>query len=177
MFRLIAVAVLILWSFALAQVDFREILELTEWRGLTVAEEDRCSPYLRRTDYRFDRDRHEEELLEIWGPVSPYIAEELGDPEAADVDHLVALAEAHDSGLCAAPREVKREFANDIDNLVFAPAALNRWEKSDLDAADWIPEVNQCWFAKQVILIRQKYELTIDLCEVLALERILLGCP
>lgn len=175
MFRLTAVAVLILWSFALAQVDFREILDLTSWRGLTVASENRCSPY-ERDDYSFKRERHEAELIEIWGFTSPYTGEEFPDLEGIDIDHLIALSEAHDSRLCAASRERKREFGNDPDNLVFAPASLNR-KKAAHDAVGWVPEVNQCWFAEQVIEIRRKYDLTIDLYEVLALERILLGCP
>ncbi|MDE0529141.1 MAG: hypothetical protein OXH85_10710 [Truepera sp.] len=48
--------------------------------------------------------------------------------------YLIALPEAHESGLCAVSAEAKRAFGNDLLNLVFASPDLNRFEKADLDA-------------------------------------------
>ncbi len=156
-------------------VDFQGLFTLTHWRGLVVAPEYRCSEY-DRGDYGFKRQRHEKALLERDGPNSPYLPDPyLGDIEAAHVDHLVALSEAHDSGLCAASAERKREFGNDADNLFFAPADLNRLKGGD-DATYWHPQVRRCWFAKRVIKIRLAYELTVDLYEVVALEYLLTDC-
>ena len=56
----------------------------------------------------------------------------------------MATSEAHDSGLCAAIDSVKAAFARDLLNLVLANPRLNRFEKSDKDAADWVPSMNQC---------------------------------
>ena len=64
------------------------------------------------------------------------------------------LSEAHDSGLCAASLAVRAGFARDLDNTLAKPE-LNRYEKRAHDAADWLPPLNRCWFAKTVIAVRQ----------------------
>ena len=61
--------------------------------------------------------------------------------------HIVVRSEAHDSGLCAAPPERKREFARDIRNLTLLALHLNRNLKGAKDAADWTLDENRCWFA------------------------------
>ena len=43
-----------------------------------------------------------------------------------DIEHIVARSEAHDSGLCAASPERRREFARDIRNLTLSAPHLNR---------------------------------------------------
>ena len=53
---------------------------------------------------------------------------------------------------------------------------LNRHEKVAKDAADWLPELNRCWFARTVIAVRQEYGLTIDRREADALDAVLEGC-
>ena len=40
------------------------------------------------------------------------------------------------------------------------------------DAAEWLPELNRCWFAA----VRQEYGLTIDRREADALDAVLEGC-
>ena len=45
------------------------------------------------------------------------------------IEHVVAVSEAHDSGLCAADAETRRRFAGDLDNLTLAVPHLNRYEK------------------------------------------------
>ena len=56
------------------------------------------------------------------------------------IDHIVALAEAYDSGL---PESRFRELAADIDNLTIARPDVNRNQKSDRDAGEWRPPRNQ----------------------------------
>ena len=94
-----------------------------------------------------------------------------------DVEHIVARSEAHDSGLCSATAERKREFASDPLNLTLAAPVLNRWEKSGKDAGEWLPESNRCWFAHTVVEVKRKYSLTVDVMEAAALERVLRRCP
>ena len=48
---------------------------------------------------------------------------------ATDIEHIVALAEAYDSGLAESQF---RNFAGDIDNLTIADPTVNRRQKSDL---------------------------------------------
>ena len=116
------------------------------WRGLVVAAEDRCSVYV-RDDY--GPAAAEEEIAKNWGGWwSPYDGTEFPNRES-DRKHIVAVAEAHDSGLCAADAETRRRFGRDLDNLTLAPA--NRHEKVAKDVAEWQPKHNLCWFAGRVL--------------------------
>ena len=98
---------------------------------------------------------------------------------ATDIEHIVALAEAYDSGL---PESLFREFASDIDNLTIARPDVNRNQKSDRDAGEWRPARSQGWFANRVIAVKQKYALSVDSSERDALKSMLdslrsLGSP
>ncbi len=59
---------------------------------------------------------------------------------------------------------------------VTVPESLNRHQKRDKDAADWLPPLNECWFAGQVVLVKAKYGLTVDRRERDALAGVLAGC-
>ena len=91
---------------------------------------------------------------------------------AAEIEHLVARKEAHDSGLCHAPRYRKRAFANDALNLTLATSPTNR-AKSSYDGAEWSPPQNRCWWAVVNVLVRRKHSLTIDMAERDALEEVI----
>ena len=92
-----------------------------------------------------------------------------------DIEQMLARSEAHDSGLCAADLATRRRFATDLLNLTLAGPRVNRYEKVDRDAAEWLPAQNRCWFAARVIAVRQRYELTIDRREANALDHVLAG--
>ena len=143
------------------------------WRGLVVAEEDRCSPYKGR-DYAYSP--HLELMLYRRDRgVSPYDGVRYNNPRATQIEHVVARSEAHDSGMCARGNAEKRKFANDMLNLALANPVINR-EKSGKDAAEWLPEKHKCWFAAVVVLVRQRYHLTVDRAEADALDDVLHGC-
>ena len=118
-------------------------------------------------------DRIIEELGGIYGP---YTGRWFATKSETDIEHMVARSEAHDSGLCAADDQTRRRFATDLLNLTLAGPNVNRYQKVDKDAAEWLPEQNRCWFAARVIAVRQKYELTIDQREADALDRVLAAC-
>ena len=65
---------------------------------------------------------------------------------ATDIDHIVALAEAYDSGLDSLRF---REFAADTLNLTIAVPTVNRNQKSDKDVADLEPDVQQSLVCSQ----------------------------
>ena len=89
----------------------------------------------------------------------------------------MARSEAHDSGLCAVEAATRRRFAADLLNLTLASPSVNRHQKTDNDGAEWLPDLNQCWFVDRVVRVRQEYGLTIDQREVDALEAVLSsGC-
>ena len=107
---------------------------------------------------------------------SPYDGTRFESLRESDIEHIIAVSEAHDSGLCAASAAVRRRFASDLDNLTLATPRLNRNEKGARDAAEWLPARNRCWFAATIVAVRQKYNLTIDRREADALDRILASC-
>ncbi len=145
------------------------------WRGLTVAPENRCSEY-DRDDYQYSRSVEDELVKEYGGVYSPYTGEWFAADTETDIEHMVALSEAHDSGMCARPAEERRDFSNDLLNLTLAEPGLNRSAKSARDAAEWLPDYNYCWFASRIVQVKAKYRLTADRAEAEALEGVLGSC-
>ena len=109
------------------------------------------------------------------GGWSPYDGTEFPNRES-DREHIVAVAEAHDSGLCAADVDTRQRFGRDLDNLTLATVTLNRHKKIAKDAAEWKPDHNRCWFAGRVLAVKLEYGLTVDPQEAAALEAMLEGC-
>ena len=146
------------------------------WRGLTVAPEERCAPY-DRADYPYNSGVLEVDLIrESDGVYAPYTGRCFDDRRDTDVEHMIALSEAHDSGMCGRSDDEKARFAGDFLNLTLATPLVNRDQKRHFDAAEWLPEKNRCWFAARIVEVRQKYDLTIDRAEAEALEEVLSGC-
>ena len=145
------------------------------WRGLRVAPESRCSPY-RASDYSYPQSIEARIVVSLGGVWSPYTGRTFASRGETDIEHIVARSEAHDSGLCAATAGTRRLFATDLLNLTLASPGVNRGQKSARDAAEWLPDRNQCWFADRVVGVRQKYSLTIDRREANALDRVLASC-
>ena len=145
------------------------------WRGLLIAEEDRCAPY-DADDYPYPRSVEGlivEGMGGIYGPYTGQWFSSIGD---TDIEHIIARSEAHDSGLCASNAETRREFASDLLNLTLAAPDINRYQKRDKDATEWLPNENECWYTDRVVQVRQKYALTIDQPEADALDAVLSGC-
>ena len=152
-----------------------ELHAQTSWRGLVVAPEQRCSPY-DADDYRYPQSVEDRIVAELGGVYGPYTGRWFASKSDTDIEHMVARSEAHDSGLCAADLATRRRFATDPLNLTLAGPRVNRYEKVDRDAAEWLPAQNRCWFAARVITVRQRYGLTIDRREADALDQVLAGC-
>ena len=142
---------------------------------MVVAPECRCTPY-DRDSYDYPQSVEVQIAERLGGMVSPYDGTRFESLKESDIEHIIAVSEAHDSGLCAAGQAVRARFARDLDNLTLATPALNRYEKVAKDAAAWLPELNRCWFAETVIAVRQEYGLTIDRREVAALDAVLDQC-
>ena len=87
----------------------------------------------------------------------PYTGRYFEFDTQTDIEHIVATSEGHDSGLCRASMRKRREFANDPLNITLASPKVNRCGiggKCGLDAAEWMPEKNKCWFANRVVTIK-----------------------
>ncbi len=159
---------LILW--VLASPLFSEI-----WMGLEVEPENRCSAYNRTRDYRYSQSLEPAIAARLGGIRCRYTGKLFRSLRQTDIEHVVALSEAHDSGLCAADAATKRRFANDLLNLTLSDPAVNRYQKGAKDAGEWMPRIDPRGFAETVIKVKQKYGLTIDHRERKALEMALAG--
>ena len=147
------------------------------WRGLAVAPKSRC------TGNRYDRDEYgtryrskEDDIIDELGAIyGPYTGRCFESDSETTIEHIVAINEAHYSGMCTRDTETKRTFAGDLLNLTLAAGDVNS-AKSNLDAFDWLPEKNKCWFAQRVVDVKLKYGMTVDKDEAAALESVLSGC-
>ena len=148
------------------------------WELLVIAPEDRCSPY-DRDDYPYFPSI-EQDIVESVGLVGiafgPYENRIFDSRTETDIDHIVAISEAHDSGLCAADDATRKEFASDLFNLTLASPSVNRYQKSDNDVAEWLPDHNRCWYVYRTVQVRLRYGLTVDQAEVDAIERVMSEC-
>ena len=79
-------------------------------------------------------------------------------------------------GSVQAPAYRRAQFARDLDNLTLATPELNRHQKGDRDAAEWLPDQNRCWFAARIVAVRQEYRLSVNREEADVLEDILKDC-
>ena len=93
---------------------------------------------------------------------------------ATDIDHIVALAEAYDSGLAESQFQT---FAGDIDNLTIADPVVKRTQKADRDAGEWGPPQNSGWFAARVVAVKRKYGLSVNPAERDVLQAMLNSDP
>lgn len=113
--------------------------------------------------------------------VSAYDGVATGDDSSFDVDHMVPLKEAWQSGAYAWSPSRREAFANDLDlpeSLIAVSASSNR-SKSDRDPADWLPPAAsyRCQYLEAWLKVKVKWELTVDQREFQALRDNLLVCP
>ena len=93
------------------------------------------------------------------------------------IDHVVALAEAWDSGANAWTAGERDEFADYLPNLL-AVTATENLRKSDEDAAEWFPsraEAN-CLWSSTVVRVKAHWHLSVDQAEHDALANLLRSC-
>lgn len=100
----------------------------------------------------------------VW--VDPYTAKTFTDPSLLDVDHVVALRDAHDSGGDIWTPELRKMFANDMAD----PAALravyrsaNR-SKGSRGPDRWLPTNAdfRCQYIEEYMAIKEKWILDSD---------------
>ena len=145
------------------------------WRGITVAPEHRCSPY-DSDDYSYSPSVEPRIVEELGGVYGPYTGTWFESIRETDIEHIIARSEAHDSGLCAANPATRSEFASDLLNLTLASPSVNRHQKVAKDVAEWLPDLNQCWFVDRTVQVRLEYGLTIDEAEADAVDMVLSRC-
>ena len=144
--------------------------------GVSIAPENRCSPY-DADDYSYPQSVEPRIVAQQGGRIyGPYSGTYFASTGETDIEHIVARSEAHDSGLCAADSATKRAFARDLLNLTLASPRVNRYEKIAKDVAEWLPALNQCWYVNQVVLVKRKYNLTMNQAEASRAQQVLASC-
>lgn len=98
--------------------------------------------------------------------------------QAVQIDHVVALSNAWQTGAQQLTPLVREEFANDPLELLATDGPANQ-QKSDGDAATWLPENKafRCQYVARQIAVKKKYQLWVTTSEKDAMIRVLERCP
>ncbi|MGW2595445.1 HNH endonuclease family protein [Streptomyces sp. NPDC001515] len=112
--------------------------------------------------------------------VSYYDEATVTNARTLDIDHMVPLAEAWDSGASAWDADRRMRYANDFSaerSLVAVTAKTNR-SKADKDPSEWMPpaESAQCTYLADWTGTKLRWKLTVDDKERAALEKLSGDC-
>jgi hypothetical protein len=113
---------------------------------------------------------------------SAYDAVATTNPGDLQVDHVVALKEAHDSGGRAWTPGRKAAFANDLTDArtLIAVTAESNQDKSDKDPSNWLPPVREDWcrYLGDWVVIKARWGLSMDPSEAGRVRNVLTAeCP
>ena len=149
-------------------------------------------PVAAEYDSGYDRDDwgpHNSDLCRgAAGSPDPYT----GTPiDTCNVDHVVALHEAHESGGWAWSTGQKQRFSQDPDNHVASRACVNQSKGAD-DISEWsdadiasssacgggysVTQAGRCFLARTTLAVKLAWDLSVDQPEAEALGRTLAGC-
>jgi hypothetical protein len=94
------------------------------------------------------------------------------------IDHVVALSNAWQTGAFKLSYDKRLAFANDPMNLLAVKGRLNS-QKGDGDAATWLPPRKdiRCAYVAQQIVVKAKYKLWVTPAEKAAMVALLEKCP
>ena len=97
---------------------------------------------------------------------------------AVQIDHVVALSNAWQTGAQQLSSEQRISLANDPLELLAVDGPANQ-QKGDGDAATWLPSNKpfRCQYIARQIAVKKKYSLWVTPPERAAMERILASCP
>lgn len=93
------------------------------------------------------------------------------------IDHVVALSNAWQTGAFKLSADARKGFANDSLNLLAVKGSLNS-QKGDGDAATWLPprKSYRCAYVSRQIAVKAKYGLWLTAPEKAAILKILNTC-
>ncbi len=100
------------------------------------------------------------------------------DGSAVQIDHVVALSNAWQTGAQQLSPDDRFQFANDALNLL-AVDGRTKGKKGDSDAATWLPPNKdyRCRYVARQIAVKQKYSLWVTEAERDAMKNVLDACP
>ena len=114
----------------------------------------------------------------------PYSGETIGflrgvaTSSEIQIDHVVALSNAWQTGAFKLALAQRTAFANDPSNLLAVKGKLNS-QKGDGDAATWLPprKSYRCEYVTKQVMVKAKYGLWLTAPEKAAILKILKTCP
>ena len=114
----------------------------------------------------------------------PYSGEKIsfvrgvGSSMDVQIDHVVALSNAWQTGAFKLSYDKRLALANDPMNLLAVKGRLNS-QKGDGDAATWLPPRRdiRCAYVAQQIAVKAKYQLWVTSAEKAAMVALLAKCP
>jgi hypothetical protein len=100
------------------------------------------------------------------------------DASIIQIDHVVALSDAWQSGAQQLSKETRQQLANDPLELLAVSGKENQ-TKSDSNAASWLPpnKAFRCQYIARQVAVKQKYSLWVTAPEHEAMNTILATCP
>ena len=101
-----------------------------------------------------------------------------GTSTVIQIDHVVALADAWQTGAQQLSLAVRTNMANDPVELLAVSAAVNQ-QKGDADAASWLPpnRAFRCSYVAIQVAVKITYHLWVTPAEYDAIARVLSTCP
>jgi len=129
-------------------------------------------------DVSFKSDRQCQVATGEW--LVPYTGVIITDATKLDVDHMVPLKNAHDSGGWAWDKDKKAAYANEMgyaDHLIAVTASANR-QKGAKGPDEWKPADQDYWcdYAVDWVQIKVDWELTVTKAEWATLQVMLKTC-
>ena len=93
------------------------------------------------------------------------------------IDHIVSLSQAWDSGADQWRPERREQFANDTDNLLAVDGPTNR-AKSNHSADEWLPAsaAARCDLVGRQVMVKAKWGLSVSVPERAAMQQVLASC-
>lgn len=100
-----------------------------------------------------------------------------GTSSLVQIDHVVALSNAWQTGAQQLDEATRADLANDPRNLQSVDGGVNQ-EKGDGDAATWLPprDAYRCTYVARQVEVKAAYGLWVTTAERDAIERILTRC-
>ena len=95
-----------------------------------------------------------------------------------DIDHMVPLAEAWDSGARTWTTATRQAYANDLGDyrsLVGVTDNVNQ-AKGDQDVAEWLPQYDKCRYLREYVAVKHRWRLTVDSAEKSAMRSLAATC-
>jgi hypothetical protein len=101
-----------------------------------------------------------------------------GTSDKVQIDHVVALSDAWQTGAQQLDATAREMLATDPLNLLAVKGVVNQ-SKSDGDAATWLPPAKnyRCAYVARQVAVKTRYKLWVTAAEHDAIGRILTSCP